>query len=102
MCEGGTVGPAFRLYAADVPLAQQLQQEEPGFTRWVRGQVAMQQGSHEQVLAVQDQNPELAYDMAALPEGPAGNATLFQIHTWAMYEEPPISEESTCRTRRPR
>ena len=67
-------------------ITPQLHQEEPGFTRWVRGQVAMQQGSHEQVLAVQQQNPGLNYDVAALPAGPAGNATLFQIHTWAMYE----------------
>lgn len=67
-------------------ITPQLQQEEPGYLRWVRGQVAMQQGSHEQVLLVKDQNPDLNYDMAALPAGPAGNATLFQIHTWAMYE----------------
>lgn len=67
-------------------ITPQLQQEEPGFSRWVRGQVAMQQGSHEQVVAVQQQNPDLNYDVAALPKGPAGNATLFQVHTWAMYE----------------
>ena len=69
-------------YSAITP---QLQQEEQGNGRWVRGQVAMQQGSHEQVMAVQQQNPTLNYDMAALPEGPAGNATLFQIHTWAIW-----------------
>lgn len=65
-------------------ITPQLQQEEPGYARWVRGQVAMQQGSHEQVLAVQQQNPELNYGIAALPEGPAGNATLAQIHVWVM------------------
>ena len=75
-------------------ITPQLQQEEPGFTRWVRGQVAMQQGSHEQVLAVQQQNPDLNYDMAALPEGPAGNATLFQIHTWVMYEGSEVKDSA--------
>lgn len=75
-------------------ITPQLQQEEPGFTRWVRGQVAMQQGSHEQVVAVQEQNPDLSYDMAALPEGPAGNATLFQIHTWAMYEGSEVKDSA--------
>lgn len=75
-------------------ITPQLQQEEPGYTRWVRGQVAMQQGSHEQVAAVQQQNPELNYDMAALPEGPEGNATLFQIHTWAMYEGSEVKDSA--------
>lgn len=65
-------------------ITPQLQQEEPGYTRWVRGQVAMQQGSHEQVVAVQQQNPDLNYGVAALPAGPAGNATLAQIHVWVM------------------
>jgi multiple sugar transport system substrate-binding protein len=67
-------------------ITPQLQQEEPGFIRWGKGQVAMQQGSHEQVPLVAESNPELNYNMAALPAGPAGNATLMQIHTWAMYE----------------
>lgn len=67
-------------------ITPQLQQEEPGYARWVRGQVAMQQGSHEQVLAVQQQNPDLNYGIAALPAGPAGNATLAQIHVWVMSE----------------
>lgn len=73
-------------------ITPQLQQEEPGFARWVRGQVAMQQGSHEQVLNVQQQNAELAYDMAALPKGPAGNATLAQIHVWAMAEKSQVKD----------
>lgn len=68
-------------------ITPQLQQEESGPSRWVRGQVAMQQGSHEQVIAVQQQNPELSYDMAALPAGSAGNASMMQIHVWSMYKE---------------
>jgi multiple sugar transport system substrate-binding protein len=47
----------------------------------------MQQGSHEQVIAVQQQNPELSYDMAALPAGSAGNASMMQIHVWSTYKE---------------
>lgn len=66
-------------------ITPQLEQEEPGYLRWVKGQVAMQQGSHEQVNIVKEQNPDLNYDMAALPAGPAGNATLLQIHIWAAY-----------------
>lgn len=73
-------------------ITPQLQQEEPGYARWVRGQVAMQQGSHEQVLNVQQQNPGLNYDMAALPKGPAGNATLAQIHVWAMAESSQVKD----------
>jgi multiple sugar transport system substrate-binding protein len=68
-------------------ITPQLQQEESGPSRWVRGQVAMQQGSHEQVIAVQQQNPELSYNMAALPAGSAGNASMMQIHVWSMYKE---------------
>lgn len=68
-------------------ITPQLQQEESGPSRWVRGQVAMQQGSHEQVIAVQQQNPDLSYDMAALPRGSAGNASMMQIHVWSMYKE---------------
>ena len=68
-------------------ITPQLQQEESGPSRWVRGQVAMQQGSHEQVIAVQQQNPDLEYDMAALPAGSAGNASMMQIHVWSMYKE---------------
>lgn len=66
-------------------ITPQLEQEEPGYLRWVKGQVAMQQGSHEQVNIVAEQNPELNYDMAALPAGPEGNATLLQIHVWGVY-----------------
>ncbi|MBN9104657.1 MAG: extracellular solute-binding protein [Propionibacteriaceae bacterium] len=73
-------------------ITPQLHQEEPGYARWVRGQVAMQQGSHEQVLNVQQQNPTLAYDMAALPKGPAGNATLAQIHIWAMAQKSEVKD----------
>lgn len=69
-----------------------LHQEEPGFARWVRGQVAMQQGSHEQVVSVQQQNPDLPYDMAALPKGSAGNATLAQIHIWAMSNKTEVKD----------
>ncbi len=73
-------------------ITPQLQQEEPGYARWVRGQVAMQQGSHEQVIAVQQQNPELDYDIAALPAGSAGNATLAQIHVWVMSEASTVKD----------
>ncbi len=73
-------------------ITPQLQQEEPGAARWVRGQVAMQQGSHEQVAAVQAQNPELNYGIAALPAGPAGNATLAQIHIWAMSDKSEVKD----------
>lgn len=66
-------------------ITPQLEQEEPGYLRWVNGQVAMQQGSYEQVSIVEEQNPDLNYDIAALPAGPAGNATLLQIHVWAAY-----------------
>jgi multiple sugar transport system substrate-binding protein len=63
------------------------QLETPGSQRWVNGQVAMQQGSHEQVLAVAAQNPDLKYDMAAMPKGPAGNASSVQMHLWSIYNK---------------
>jgi len=65
-------------------ITPQLQQEESGSSRFVRGEVAMQQGSHEQVSAIQSGNASLSYDMAALPKGDAGNASLIQIHIWSM------------------
>jgi multiple sugar transport system substrate-binding protein len=73
-------------------ITPQLQQEETGNNRWVNGTVAMQQGSHEQVVAVQAQNPELSYGIAALPAGPAGNATLWQAHIWAMSEQSDVKD----------
>lgn len=66
-------------------ITPQLEQEQPGYLRWVEGQVAMQQGSHEQVQIVAEQNPDLKYDIAALPKGPTGNASLLQIHIWSVY-----------------
>lgn len=66
-------------------ITPQLEQEQPGYLRWVEGHVAMQQGSHEQVQIVAEHNPDLKYNMAALPKGTAGNATLLQIHAWGVY-----------------
>lgn len=73
-------------------ITPQLQQEESGNARWVRGQVAMQQGSHEQVVAVQSQNPDLNYGIAALPKGPAGNATLTQSHIWSIANQSEVKD----------
>lgn len=81
-----------RMWQDHTAITPQLHQEEPGAARWVRGQVAMQQGSHEQVPAVQQQNPELNYGIAALPAGPAGNATLAQIHIWVMSEQSDVKD----------
>jgi multiple sugar transport system substrate-binding protein len=67
----------------------QMEQETPGYLRWIQGSVAMQQGSHEQVTIAAQQNGSLKYDMAALPKGPAGNATLVQVHSWAAYAGSP-------------
>ncbi len=59
--------------------------EQVGFLRWVGGQVAMQQGSFEQAKLVDDQNPGLNYDIAPLPRGDAGNATVIQVHMWSIF-----------------
>ena len=59
--------------------------EQVGFLRWVGGQVAMQQGSFEQAKLVEDQNPGLNYDIAPLPRGDAGNATVIQVHMWSIF-----------------
>ena len=67
-------------------ITPQLEQETPGYLRWIQGHVAMQQGSHEQVTIAAKQNPKLSFDMAALPKGAAGNATLVQVHSWAVYQ----------------
>jgi multiple sugar transport system substrate-binding protein len=63
----------------------QMDTATPGYLRWIQGHVAMQQGSHEQVGIAATQNKKLNFDMAALPKGPAGNATLAQVHSWAVY-----------------
>jgi multiple sugar transport system substrate-binding protein len=73
-------------------ITPQLQQEDSGNNRWVNGTVAMQQGSHEQVVAVQAQNPELNFGIAALPAGPAGNATLWQAHIWTLAEQSEVKD----------
>ena len=61
--------------------------ETPGYLRFRQGQVAMQMASHEQVGGIRDDNPDLRYDMAPLPKGPAGQATAIQIHIWAVYNK---------------
>jgi multiple sugar transport system substrate-binding protein len=73
-------------------ITPQLQQEESGDARWIRGQVAMQQGSHEQVAAVQAQSPDMNYGIAALPKGPAGNATLYQAHVWSVAKSSEVKD----------
>jgi len=73
-------------------ITPQLQQEDSGSNRWVNGTVAMQQGSHEQVVAVQAQNPDLNFGIAALPAGPAGNASLWQAHIWTIAEQSEVKD----------
>lgn len=75
------------MYKDHSMITPSLQQEQPGYLRWINGHVAMQQGSNEQVGFVAKMNPTLQYDMAALPKGPAGNATLVQEHDWAAYSK---------------
>ena len=61
-------------------------QEEPGYLRWINGaRSPCSRDPTEQVSIAAEQNPALKYDMAALPKGTAGNATLLQIHIWAAY-----------------
>jgi len=67
-------------------ITPQLHQETPGYLRWAQGHVAMQQGSHEQVGVAKSTTPSLKFDMAALPKGPKGSATLIQSHVWAVYK----------------
>ena len=62
-----------------------VNQEQQGSHRFLTGQIAMMQGSHEQVVEISQKNPELRYDMAPLPKGPAGQATVMQLHVWAIY-----------------
>lgn len=73
------------LYKDNSTVTPDVNQEMAGYQRWVSGQVAMQQGSHEQVLLVAQQNPEMKYDMAALPKGSAGNASVVQMHIWSIW-----------------
>ncbi len=61
--------------------------ETAGYLRFRQGQVAMQMASHEQVGGIRDDSPDLRYDMAPLPKGPAGQATAIQIHIWAVYNK---------------
>lgn len=75
-------------------ITPQLQQEDSGSNRWVNGTVAMQQGSHEQVSAVQAQNPDLNFGIAALPAGPAGNASLWQAHIWTMAQSSDVKDSA--------
>ncbi|WP_329173037.1 ABC transporter substrate-binding protein [Streptomyces sp. NBC_01477] len=72
----------------------QMEQETPGYLRWIQGHVAIQQGSHEQVTIAAQQNPKLKFDMAALPKGPAGNSTLIQVHSWAAYAKSPNADNA--------
>lgn len=66
-------------------ITPQVNQEEAGYLRWGAGKVAMQQGSHEQTTIVNQSNPSLPYDMAPLPKGPAGHASVVQMHIWSIY-----------------
>lgn len=61
-------------------------QEQPGYLRWVTGQVAMQTGSHEQVGLVREQNSGMRFDMAPLPMEKAGSSTNVQYHIWSIFK----------------
>lgn len=74
------------MYTDHSTVTPDVNQEQLGYLRWVTGQVAMQQGSHEQVALVNTQNPTMKFDMAALPKEKAGNATCFQVHIWSIYK----------------
>ena len=74
------------MYVDKTVVGRDANQEQAGYLRWITGQVAMQTGSHEQVTFVNQQNPSLRYDMAALPKDKAGNATNVQYHIWSIYK----------------
>lgn len=74
------------MYVDKTVVGRDANQEQAGYLRWITGQVAMQTGSHEQVTFVNEQNPSLRYDMAALPKDKAGNATNVQYHIWSLYK----------------
>jgi multiple sugar transport system substrate-binding protein len=67
-------------------ITPQVDQAQAGKYRFAAGQVAMLSGAHWMTPILQSQAPNLKYDVAPLPKGPAGNASVVNVHSWGIYE----------------
>lgn len=66
-------------------ITPQVEQENAGKYRFALGELAMLGGAHWMTDIINDQNPDLNYDVAALPAEQAGNASVVHVHGWAFY-----------------
>jgi multiple sugar transport system substrate-binding protein len=66
-------------------ITPQVEQENAGKFRFAAGELAMLSGAHWMTTIINDQNPDLNYDVAPLPKEKAGNASVVHIHGWAIY-----------------
>ncbi len=63
----------------------QADQENAGKYRFAAGEVSMLSGAHWMTTIINDQNPSLRNDVAAMPRGKAGNASVVHVHGWGVY-----------------
>jgi multiple sugar transport system substrate-binding protein len=66
-------------------ITPQVEQENAGKYRFAGGELAMLGGAHWMTPIINDQNPDMNYDVAPLPAGDAGNASVMHIHGWGVY-----------------
>src|SRR5262249_18402714 len=74
------------IWKDQVALTPQLDQAQAGKYRFAAGHVAMLSGAHWMTDIMIAQAPQLAYDVAPLPKGPAGHASVVNVHSWGIYK----------------
>lgn len=69
-----------------VAMTPQEDQAQAGKYRFAAGHVAMLSGAHWMTDIMIAQAPHVAYDVAPLPKGPKGHASILNVHGWSIYK----------------
>lgn len=75
------------MYKDHVAVTPASDQALAGKYQFAEGRVAMLMGAHWMTAIMQQQAPDLSYAVAALPAGSAGNASIVNVHSWAIAQE---------------
>lgn len=69
-----------------VAVTPQLDAAQAGKYRFAANHVAMLSGAHWMTDIMIAQAPHLPYDVAPLPQGPAGHGSVVNVHGWGVYK----------------
>lgn len=74
------------MYTDHSMITPPLDQAQAGKYRFAKGEIGMLMGAGWMTDIMQTQGQGIPYDVAALPKGDAGNASIVNVHSWAVYE----------------